>query len=110
MKLILIASLAAFCAATPAAKTLDVYLIDVEGGKALLTVSPSGESLLIDVGWAAGSARDASTDRIGEAVKAAGLKQIDYLVISHCDTDHIGDLPALAARIPIRPLVDRGPF
>src|SRR4051794_36610333 len=106
MKLILIASLAAFCAAaTSAAKTLDVYLIDVEGGKALLTVSPSGESLLIDVGWPAGSAREASTDRIVEAVKAAGLKQIDYLVISHYDTDHIGDVPALAAGIPIRHLV-----
>jgi len=40
------------------AKTLDVYLIDVEGGKALLMVSPSGESLLIDVGWPASTARE----------------------------------------------------
>src|SRR6185295_932232 len=111
MKFFLIASLAAlFAAAAPAARTLDVYLIDVEGGKALLVVSPSGESLLIDVGWPAGSARQASTDRIVEAVKAAGLKQIDYLVISHYDLDHIGDVPALAARIPIRHLVDHGPF
>ena len=63
------------------AKTLDVHLIDVEGGKALLIVSPSGESMLIDVGWPASPQREASTDRIVEAAKAAGLKQIDYLVI-----------------------------
>src|SRR5213078_1575153 len=38
MKLFLIASLAAiFAAAAPAARTFDVHLIDVEGGKALLT-------------------------------------------------------------------------
>src|SRR6266513_1280891 len=73
MKLFLITSrVALFAAVAPAARTLDVYLIDVEGGKALLTVSPSGESLLIDVGWPAGTAREASTDRIVEAVKAAG--------------------------------------
>jgi competence protein ComEC len=108
--LVVVALAALFAAAAPAARTLDVYLIDVEGGKALLAVSPSGESLLIDAGWPASNTRQASTDRIVEAVKAAGLKQIDYLVISHYDTDHIGDVPALAARIPIRHLVDHGPF
>ena len=29
-------------------KTLDVYVVDVEGGNATLIVSPTGESLLID--------------------------------------------------------------
>ena len=35
-----------------------------------------------------------------EAAKAAGLKQIDYLVVSHYDIDHLGDVPALAAAFP----------
>ena len=30
--------------------TLDIYVVDVEGGNATLLVSPSGESLLIDAG------------------------------------------------------------
>ena len=30
--------------------TLDIYVIDVEGGNATLFVAPSGESLLIDTG------------------------------------------------------------
>jgi competence protein ComEC len=41
-------------------------------------------------------------------VKKAELTQIDYLVVSHFDGDHIGDVPALAARIPIRHIVDHG--
>ena len=36
------------------------------------------------------------------------MKRIDYLVISHFDTDHMGDVPALAARFPIRRIVDHG--
>ena len=76
-----------------AANTLDVYTVDVEGGKCVLFVSPSGESLLIDVGWPAFNNRPASTDRILEAVKAAGLRRIDHLVISHFDIDHRGDVP-----------------
>ena len=90
------------------AKALDVYTIDVEGGKSVLFVSPSGESMLIDVGWPKAANRDASTEQILDAAQKAGLKQIDYLVLSHFDVDHIGDVPALAARIPIRHLVDHG--
>jgi len=32
------------------ANTLDCYIVDVEGGNAVLVVSPSGESLLMDTG------------------------------------------------------------
>ena len=44
--LLLLVSLAAF----GAGKTLDIYVVDVEGGNATLFVAPSGESLLIDTG------------------------------------------------------------
>src|ERR1700683_1562730 len=91
-----------------ASNTLDAYTVDVEGGKCLLLVSPSGESLLIDVGWPALYGRPASTDRILEAVKAAGLNRIDHLLISHFDIDHIGDVPALEAKFPIGHIYDHG--
>jgi competence protein ComEC len=85
-------------------KTLDVYSIDVEGGKATLFVSPSGESLLIDAGIPGG--RDSG--RVIETVKAAGLKQIDYLVVTHYDVDHVGGVAEVAAAIPVRNFVDYG--
>jgi competence protein ComEC len=107
--LLLGGSLVAFSsAAAQTTKTLDFYTIDVEGGKSVLIVSPSRESMLIDVGWPKTGNRDASTDVIVDAAKKAGLTQIDYLVLSHFDVDHIGDVPALAGRIPIRHLVDHG--
>src|SRR5262250_385845 len=90
------------------AGTLDFYTIDVEGGKSVLIVSPSGESMLFDVGWPAGTGREASTDAIVNVVTKVGLKQLDYLVLSHFDVDHMGDVPALASRIPVRHLLDHG--
>ena len=38
-------------AQTRAAKTLDIYYIDVEGRQTTLFVSPSGESRLVDTGF-----------------------------------------------------------
>ena len=97
----------AACAAA-ASRPMDVYVIDVEGGKSVLVVSPAGESLLFDVGWPGFGGRDVS--RILEAAKAAGVHQIDYLVVSHYDVDHMGDVPALVAQIPVKHIVDHGPL
>ena len=90
----------------PAAKNLEVYSIDVEGGQATLLVSPSGESMLVDTGWAGHNRRDA--DRILAAAKLAGVKKIDYLVTTHYHSDHVGGVPQLAEKIPIRNFVDHG--
>jgi beta-lactamase superfamily II metal-dependent hydrolase len=88
--------------------TLDIYLVDVEGGNATLFVAPSGESLLIDTGnGGAAAARD--TDRIMAAINDAGLKQIDHLVTTHYHGDHFGAMETLAGRIPIGNYIDHGP-
>jgi len=90
------------------ARTLDVYVIDVEGGNATLFVSPSHESLLIDTGNAGAQAvRDAG--RIMDAIKDAGLQKLDHLIITHWHGDHFGGLAELAAKIPIGEFIDHGP-
>jgi competence protein ComEC len=86
-------------------KGLDVYFVDVEGGQSTLFVTPSGQSLLVDTGWAGG--RDA--DRIAGVAKQAGITQIDYLVITHYHGDHVGGVVDLASKIPIKTFVDHGP-
>jgi beta-lactamase superfamily II metal-dependent hydrolase len=78
----------------------------VEGGQATLVVSPSGESMLVDAGWPGRNGRDA--DRIIAAAKKAGVKKIDYLVVTHYHTDHVGGVPQLADKFPIRVYVDHG--
>jgi beta-lactamase superfamily II metal-dependent hydrolase len=89
-----------------AARVLNIYVIDVEGGNATLLVSPSGESLLIDAGNPSGG-RDAA--RIMAAASDAGIKQIDNLIVTHYHVDHVGGLAELAARLPIRHFIDHGP-
>src|ERR1700682_1044741 len=89
-------------------QTLNAYVIDVEGGNATLFVSPSHESLLIDTGNAGVAAvRDAG--RIMDAIKDAGLQQIDHLIITHWHGDHFGGLAELASKIPIKEFIDHGP-
>jgi beta-lactamase superfamily II metal-dependent hydrolase len=88
----------------PAAKTLDIYVTDTEGGKATLFVSPSGETVLVDTG----NPGDRDLNRILEVLRAAGVKRIDYLISTHYHRDHIGGLQALAQRIPIAHVMDHG--
>ena len=90
-----------------AAADLRIYAIDVEGGKSTLFVSPSGESMLVDAGYAGYNNRDAG--RIAAAAKAAGIRQIDYLVVTHYHQDHVGGVPQLAAAMPIKTFIDHGP-
>ncbi len=111
---------------TPAARaerTLDIYFIDTEGGQATLFVSPSGESMLVDTGFAGNGGMPAAAggnsgvvpikrdaDRISAVFKQAGVSVLDWMVITHYHGDHVGNAAELANRIPIRHFVDHGPF
>ena len=100
--------LGAAMAVAQSRKTLDIYVVDVEGGNAVLFVTPSGESMLVDSGnGGAAAVRDA--ERIVGAARDAGLTAIDHLIITHYHGDHIGGLAELAQRIPIKEFIDHGP-
>ena len=88
--------------------TLDIYVVDVEGGNATLYVSPSGESVLMDTGNVAPEAAVRDVGRIMDAVKDAGLAKIDYLIITHWHGDHFGGMAELASRIAIKEFIDHG--
>lgn len=90
-----------------AAGTLDIYFIDVEGGQATLIVTPAGESMLVDTGWAGVGGRDA--ERIASVAKAAGVSELDYLLITHYHLDHVGGAPELVELLPVKTFVDHGP-
>src|SRR5215831_5658365 len=105
-----VALLAGLAPATAQTRTtLDIYVVDVEGGNATLFVSPSGESVLIDTGNFAPEAAIRDAERIAAAAKDARLTQIDHLITTHWHGDHFGGMAEVAKRIPIREFIDHGP-
>lgn len=106
-KALLVVVVCLVSAATFAAgKTLDVWVIDTEGGKAVLIVSPAGQSMLIDTGFPGSNDRD--TNRILEACRLAGVKKLDVLLTTHYDLDHVSNTPSLVAKLPVALFVDHG--
>src|SRR5258708_34267614 len=95
-----------FAAAAQAAKNLEIYFIDTEGGQATLVVSPSGQSMLIDTGYAGFGGRDAN--RIATAAKLAHVKRINVLFLTHHHKDHAGGVKNLLEVLPVESFHDSG--
>jgi beta-lactamase superfamily II metal-dependent hydrolase len=96
-------------AAAQTRTTLDIYVVDVEGGNATLFVPPSGETVLIDTGNVAPAAAVRDAERIVAAAKDAGITQIDHLITTHWHGDHFGGMAEVNKRIPIKHYIDHGP-
>src|SRR5262244_3263096 len=92
--------------ATAPSRTLKIYFIYVEGGASTLIVTPAGESILVDAGWAGNDNRDAN--RIRKAMSEAGVTQIDHMIATHYHADHYGGIPQLAALVQIKHFYDHG--
>lgn len=90
--------------ARAAQRSLEIYWVDVEGGGGTLIVTPEGESVLIDTGNPGG--RD--PERIAKAARAAGLSQIDHILITHFHSDHFGGAPEVTQLLPVKHLHDKG--
>ncbi len=103
-------------------KDLRIVLPDVEGGAAVLFVTPEGKSLLIDTGWPPGIGgpraapgapppppMPSSADRIAAAAASLGIKKIDYLIMTHYHVDHVGGVQSLLAKLPVGVFIDHGP-
>ena len=95
------------------AENLQIYFIDVEGGQATLIVTPGGQSLLVDTGFEGNNFNDNTNKgrdaaRILAAARDAGVKQIDFLLITHFHQDHDGGVADVFAQIPIHTFIDHG--
>jgi competence protein ComEC len=70
---------------------LHVTFLDVGQGDAIFIVFPRGSTLLIDAGGnSSGSAFDIGDRVVGPAIRGAGFRRVDRLVVTHGDADHIG--------------------
>lgn len=86
--------------------TLDIYVIDTCGGKAMIITTPEGEKMLIDAGYPRQDNRD--TKRVIETAKSLGIKEFDYVIATHYDTDHSGNIASVDANVPGKIFIDHG--
>ncbi len=71
---------------TAAAQTMKVHFIDVGQGDATYIKMPNGENVLIDGG------RQGQGDKIIAYLKKEKVSQIDVMIATHPDADHMGGL------------------
>jgi competence protein ComEC len=75
---------------------LHVTMMDVGQGDAVLATFPNGKTLMIDTGGVSLTGEFDIGDRVlGPALRARGIRRLDYLAITHGDPDHIGGAAAL---------------
>jgi competence protein ComEC len=101
-QLCLLAALSFAGVAFSADKSAQFYFVDVGHGNATFVVSPSGETMLIDVGTTR------AADRVYAFMQQNGIKQIDYLFITHFEEDHMGGAVPLSEKVPVINWVDHG--
>ena len=113
--IVLLSSAVSFAPALYAASgqpgALQMVSIDVEGSGGTLFVTPEGHSVLIDTGnpdVSRSTGDHSSSERIAAAAQALGVKKIDYLIITHYHSDHVGGVEGLLARMPIGTIIDHG--
>lgn len=78
---------------------LQIHHIDMGQGDAAVLISPEGKVVLFDAGKDMANKKDCSAQT--DYLEQLGVRQIDYIFISHLHTDHIGCVPAVLAKFPL---------
>lgn len=86
--------------APPSLPGLSLTALDVGQGDALLVREPAGATMLIDGGPDPGL--------LSRALREAGVRHIDLLVLSHPHADHVSGLTAVARRYAIGRALEPG--
>jgi competence protein ComEC len=86
---------------------LRVSVIDVGEGDAVLVEFPRGETMLVDAGPRTGT-YDAGAEVVVPFLKRRGISRIDFLVLTHPHSDHIGGVCSVLKHCDVRRVVDSG--
>lgn len=93
-----LAATAVLAACTPAPRP-DVWFLDVGQGDAALVRLPGNVEILVDGG------HEWDTGRLRRILRSLGVDDLDVVVATHPDADHVGGIPGLLASFPVGTLV-----
>jgi competence protein ComEC len=95
-----------FVAAPNALRAGDVELIVLDVGQGVSTlVRTSTRALLYDAGPPFGPAADSGSRIIVPYLRAAGVRQLDGMIVSHDDDDHWGGAASVLQAVPVARLL-----
>lgn len=87
------------------AAPLRVHFIDVGQGDAALLITPHGRTVMIDTGGSRDSAFDVGLRVDLPYLRHYGVRQIDYLLLTHAHDDHAGGAAAILRQIPVEHVI-----
>ncbi|MCM3292421.1 MBL fold metallo-hydrolase [Paenibacillus sp. MER 180] len=76
--------------------TLQVYYLDVGQGDSTLIRTPNGQNVLIDGGT------NGQGENVVNYLKQYGVKELEAVIATHPDADHIGGLDTVIDAIPVK--------
>mgnify|MGYP002861104604 CR=1 FL=1 len=82
---------------------LKIYFIDVGQGDSCLIVTPSNKKILIDGGGSENY--DVGKNTLLPYLLDRRINNLDYVIISHFDTDHVGGIIYLMQNIKIKNVI-----
>ena len=90
----------------PEAAACQISFLSVSNGDAVLITTREGRAVLVDAGpsyegWSA-------AERIVPFMREHGVRDLDALMLTHPDADHIGGVPLLLSRVPVKRLFTNG--
>jgi competence protein ComEC len=86
---------------------LHVTFLDVGQGDSAFVRFPQGSTMLVDAGGLAGSSGFDVGDRVvAPVLRHAGLRRLDYFLLTHGDPDHIGGAKAVVREFRPRQVLE----
>jgi competence protein ComEC len=85
-------------------RPLQVFAFDVGKGDAFVIIEPSGHAMIIDGG--SSELPDVGAKTLVPNLMLLGVNEIDAILLSHPDSDHINGLPAIIESIPVKMILD----
>lgn len=87
---------------TTAKKNMKVHFIDVGQGDATLLQLATGENVLVDAGT------DAAGEKVVAYLKSLKISNLDYVIATHPDADHIGGMVDVLNAFKVDTFIDSG--